>query len=81
MTKETLLRHVASVPVGAIMPYAGTTLPDGYLLCDGSEVRTADYPALYGVIGYTYKSATLLLGAATFALPDLLQMNFYRCLL
>jgi microcystin-dependent protein len=71
MTKETLLRHVASVPVGAIMPYAGTTLPDGYLLCDGSEVRTADYPALYGVIGYTYKSATLLLGAATFALPDL----------
>lgn len=71
MTKETLLRHVATVPVGAIMPYAGTTVPDGYLLCDGSEVKTADYPELYGVIGYTYKSATLLLGAATFALPDL----------
>ena len=71
MTKETLLRHVATVPVGVIMPYAGTTIPDGYLLCDGSEVRTADYPALYGVIGYTYKSVTLLLGTATFALPDL----------
>jgi len=71
MTKETLLKHVATVPVGVIMPFAGTTLPDGYLLCDGSEVRTADYPTLYGVIGYTYKSATLLLGAATFALPDL----------
>ena len=71
MTKETLLRHVATVPVGAIMPYAGTSVPDGYLLCDGSEVKTANYPELYGVIGYTYKSATLLLGAATFALPDL----------
>lgn len=71
MTKETLLRHVSTVPVGAIMPYAGTVVPDGYLLCDGSEVRTADYPTLYGVIGYTYKSATLLQGAATFALPDL----------
>jgi microcystin-dependent protein len=71
MTKETLLRHVATVPVGAIMPYAGTNVPDGYLLCDGSEVKTANYPELYGVIGYTYKSATLLLGAATFALPDL----------
>jgi len=71
MTKETLLRHVSTVPTGAIMPYAGTTVPDGYLLCDGSEVRTADYPALYGCIGYTYKSATLLQGAATFALPDL----------
>lgn len=71
MTKETLLRHVATVPVGVIMPYAGTIIPDGYLLCDGSEVRTADYPELYGVIGYTYKSVTLLLGTATFALPDL----------
>jgi microcystin-dependent protein len=71
MTKETLLSHVATVPIGVIMPYAGTTVPDGYLLCDGSEVKTADYPALYGVIGYTYKSATLLQGAATFALPDL----------
>jgi hypothetical protein len=71
MTKETLLSHVATVPIGVIMPYAGTTVPPGYLLCDGSEVKTADYPALYGVIGYTYKSATLLLGAATFALPDL----------
>jgi len=71
MTKETLLRHVATVPIGAIMPYAGTAVPPGYLFCDGSEVKTANYPELYGVIGYTYKSATLLLGSATFALPDL----------
>jgi microcystin-dependent protein len=53
------------------MPYAGTVVPDGYLLCDGSEVKTADYPTLYGCIGYTYKNPTLLQGAATFALPDL----------
>lgn len=71
MTKETLLKHVATVPVGVIMPFAGTIVPEGYLLCDGSEVKTADYPGLYGVIGYTYKSATLLSGAATFSLPDL----------
>lgn len=71
MTKEALLSHVATVPVGVIMPFAGTTVPSGYLLCDGSEVRTSDYPVLYSVIGYTYKSATLLTGAATFALPDL----------
>ena len=71
MTKETLLKHVATVPIGVIMPFAGTIIPEGYLLCDGSEVKTADYPGLYGVIGYTYKSATLLSGAATFSLPDL----------
>jgi microcystin-dependent protein len=71
MTKETLLMHVATVPIGVIMPFAGTIVPEGYLLCDGSEVKTADYPELYGVIGYTYRSATLLSGAATFSLPDL----------
>jgi microcystin-dependent protein len=39
-------------------------------LCDGSEVLISTYAVLYSVIGYTYKAAVLLQGAATFALPD-----------
>lgn len=71
MTKQTLLKHVATVPVGSIFPFAGSTPPSGYLFCDGSEVSTASYPELYAVIGYTYKAVSLLIGSATFALPDL----------
>jgi len=70
MTKDVFLKHVATVPVGAIFPFAGNVVPTGYLLCDGSEVRTADYPVLYSIIGYTYKAAISLQGYATFALPD-----------
>ena len=70
MTKDVFLKHVATVPVGAIFPFAGTVVPTGYLLCDGSEVRTSDYPVLYSVLGYTYKAAISLQGYATFALPD-----------
>jgi microcystin-dependent protein len=70
MTKDVFLKHVATVPVGVIFPFAGNVVPTGYLLCDGSEVRTADYPVLYSVIGYTYKAAISLQGYATFALPD-----------
>ena len=33
------------LPVGAIMPYFGTTAPAGWLLCNGGIVTTA-YPAL-----------------------------------
>jgi hypothetical protein len=71
MTKTTLLNHVATVPVGCIFPFAGSTIPTGYLLCDGSEVLVSAYPLLYGVLGYTYKAPVLLQGAGTFALPDL----------
>ena len=71
VTKQDLLANVPTVPVGVIFPYAGTIPPTGYLLCDGSEVRISDYPALYSIIGYTYKANTALLGASTFALPDL----------
>lgn len=71
LTKTTLFAQVATVPPGSIMAFAGSTLPNGYLLCDGSEVLISDYPELYAVIGYTYKSIGLLLGLATFALPDL----------
>ena len=71
MTKQTLLNHVATMPAGAILPFAGSSVPIGYLLCDGSEVLISDYPLLFSVIGYTYKPAGLLIGFQSFALPDL----------
>lgn len=53
------------------MPFAGAEAPNGFLLCDGSEQLISSYPLLFNVIGYTYKAQGLLIGAATFAVPDL----------
>jgi microcystin-dependent protein len=71
MPKDTLLKHVPVMPVGVFMPFAGTVVPPGYLLCDGSEVKVSEYSALFTVIGYTYKAVTDLIGLNTFALPDM----------
>ena len=35
---------------GEIKMWAGDTIPDGWLLCDGSEVSKTDYPELYKAI-------------------------------
>jgi len=59
------------VPIGGIMPFAGSNAPYGYLLCDGSEVETVKYPLLNDVIGTTYNGSTALSGIGTFRLPDL----------
>src|SRR5258708_1207073 len=40
---NTLLR----VPAGCILPYAGTTAPDGFLLCAGQAVSRAAYADLF----------------------------------
>lgn len=69
-TKDTFLKQVATVPVASLFPFAGSVIPAGYLLCDGSEVSIASYPLLYSVIGYAYKSVLELQGSGTFALPD-----------
>jgi microcystin-dependent protein len=69
--KQTFLSNVATMPTGVIMPFAGTTIPNGYLLCDGSEQPISAYPELFAVIGYTYKPLADILGVSTFALPDL----------
>lgn len=37
-------------PPGAYQPYAGVTLPSGYLWCDGAAVSRATYAALYGAL-------------------------------
>ena len=54
--------------VGAVVAFAGSTTPDGWLLCDGSAVSRTTYAALYAVIGTTYGSGD---GSTTFNLPNL----------
>jgi microcystin-dependent protein len=69
--KQTFLSNVATVPAGALLPFAGTTVPNGYLLCDGSEQLISSYPELFAAIGYTYKPIDDIVGVSTFGLPDL----------
>lgn len=70
ITKQAFIANIPTVPIGAIMPFAGSTAPAGYLFCDGSEQKIGEYPTLFGVIGYAYKR-TGLIGKNTFGLPDL----------
>lgn len=50
------------------MPFAGTTAPQGWMLCDGSAVSRTTYAALFAVIGTTYGEGD---GETTFNIPDL----------
>lgn len=54
--------------VGAVIAFAGSTSPAGWLLCDGSAVSRTDYAALFAIIGTTYGAGD---GSATFNLPNL----------
>lgn len=71
ISKSTFTSTLSLVPIGAVFPFAGTTIPYGYLLCDGSEKRINIYPDLFNVIEYTYAPASQLVGVGTFRLPDL----------
>ena len=55
---------------GMIFAFAGNTLPDGYLLCDGSQVSRTTYKKLFDVIGTTYGEGD---GSTTFTLPNLID--------
>lgn len=71
MSRQTFFSGVPVVPIGAIFPFAGEILPQGYLWCDGSEKSNIIYEKLFQVIGYTYGDPVTLSGIATFRLPDL----------
>ena len=58
------------VPTGVVQAFAGSTTPQGWLLCDGSAVSRTDYAALYAVIGTTYGAGD---GSSTFNLPNLVD--------
>jgi microcystin-dependent protein len=41
------------VPIGSVQPFMGTTIPDGWMLCDGSTFSGTTYPELQAVLGST----------------------------
>lgn len=57
------------VPSGALMPFAGTTSPTGWLLCYGQVLTRTTYPDLFAVIGTTYNTGGE--AGTEFRLPDL----------
>lgn len=56
------------IPIGGLMPFAGSSAPSGWLFCDGSAVSRTTYSDLFTVIGTTYGSGD---GSTTFNVPDL----------
>jgi microcystin-dependent protein len=57
------------VPPGSVIWYAASAVPSGqWLLCDGTQVKRAQYPNLYSAIGGTFGTGD---GSTTFNLPDL----------
>lgn len=47
----------SSLPSGVMLPYGGSTIPSGFLACDGSSLLRATYPNLFTAIGTTWGSA------------------------
>jgi microcystin-dependent protein len=58
---------IQNYPVGTIIIRANSTIDNGWLLCDGRYVNTADYPELDAHVGITYGARV----GATFRLPPL----------
>ena len=58
----------AYVPTGSVFMMATTTVPSGYLECDGSAVSRTTYADLFSAISTTWGSGN---GSTTFNLPDL----------
>jgi microcystin-dependent protein len=58
---------VNGVPPGSVSAYAvATSVPSGWLLCDGTQYNISDYPTLGALLGNTYGGD----GSTTFNVPD-----------
>lgn len=61
------------IPAGVIVAWAGSSAPDGWLICDGTEVLKATYPALSTVCGSTFGSTS----GTVFNIPNLQGRAIY----
>ena len=57
-----------ATPLGTVLPFAGATAPDGFMLCDGAELFASEHADLFAVIGTVYGEGE---APGSFKLPDL----------
>ena len=67
---ETLsgINSIDTTPIGMIMQYAGTSIPERWMKCEGQTLSRTDYSELFSVIGTAYGSGN---GSTTFNLPNI----------
>lgn len=66
--KTLNIKVTDTLPVGTIIPYAGTTIPSNYMKCEGQALSRIEYDILFSSIGTTYGVGD---GTTTFNLPNL----------
>lgn len=66
--QKTSTYSYSDTPIGSIIAWTSSSLPYGYLECDGSAVSRATYAQLFAVISTTFGVGD---GSTTFNIPDL----------
>lgn len=67
---RAMLTDVLKPPIGQVVAFAGATLPDGWLWCDGSAVSRTTYSALYAALGGASSPWGQGNGSTTFNVPN-----------
>ena len=65
--EDATLAVANAIPVGSILPFAGSMNPSGWVICDGRSLQRTQYPLLYQMIGVTYGAPN----SSQFNVPDL----------
>ena len=68
---EELINNKPTSVVGSMQIFAGSAVPEGYLLCDGQAVSRSEYSKLFEAIGTTWGAGD---GSTTFNVPDMREV-------
>jgi len=69
-TKQNFLKSIPRTPAGVILPYGGSSAPQGWLICDGRELERDLWEELFSAIGFNFKPSSQVT-PGFFAIPDL----------
>ena len=66
--KDINVKTSDTLPIGAVVSYAGLNAPTGWLICDGRAISRTIYANLFTIIGTQYGAGD---GSTTFNIPNL----------
>ena len=62
------LTGIEGIPTATVVPWTDSSVPSGFLECNGAAVSRTTYADLFAIVGTTYGAGD---GSSTFNVPDL----------
>ena len=75
-SNNQFLQAISYITVGSVFLYAGTSIPENFMICDGRSLDITEYAQLFDIIGYKFGGSNDIFKLPNLSAPQVSNCNY-----